>query len=63
MLTGQPAITAEDLPFVADQLDTIAEHDLQGQGDTDDEADAVQKIREARVLLLDAARLLGVEVD
>ena len=62
-------LTAQDLPDVADQLDTIAEHDLAVTYDAsapfseDDLSEARQKIRAARVLLLEAADLLGGDDD
>jgi len=55
-----------DLPFMADQLDAMAEHDMdEGPTAISDDllAEARTKIRQARVLLMSAATLLGVEDD
>ena len=62
------SLTVQDLPAIANQLDTIAEHDLQEQSFEDpaiaeDMATARTLIRDARVLLLQAAVLLGEDED
>jgi len=60
------AISAHDLPFVASQLDTIAEHDLnEGSAAISDDtmADARASLSHARELILDACVLLGIDTN